>query len=340
MIEMAEVDTKLKQKYYEPENFKFQFKEILTDYSKFLFQPGKKDEELKKRDFLFNRLRSKRKFASKLNNTLTKIGFIAIFVVISWAVFAPWVARYNYFYVQGIDYSVSWYDPPSAAHPFGVSKFGRDVLSRLIWGARSSLSIGLIAIVLASVFGVIVGILSAYQGGLLDSIVMRIVDIIMAFPGLIMIIIIVSILGNEMYYIMLIYGILGIPGYARLIRGSVLQEKTKTYVEASKVSGSSDWRIMFRHILPNCIAPVIVAVTFNIGGIILSLAGLSFLGFGDYALIEWGSDINIARSRLTTAPWASIWPGVGIFITVLGFMLLGDGLRDALDPRLQGKKKK
>lgn len=332
---MSEIETKIKQKYYEPENFKTQFNEVLAVYSKFLLIPGKKDDELKKRDFLYNRLKSKRKFASKLDNTLTKIGISAIFIVICWAVFAPWLARYNYNLVQGIDYSVDWYEPPSATHPLGVSKFGRDVLSRMIWGARSSLSIGLIAIVMSSVLGVIVGILSAYQGGIIDSIIMRIVDIIMAFPGLIMIIIIVSILGNEMYYIMLIYGVLGIPGYARLIRGSVLQEKTKTYVEASKVSGSSDWRIMFRHLLPNCIAPIIVAVTFNIGGIILSLAGLSFLGFGDLSLIEWGTDINLARNKLPTAPWASIWPGVGIFITVLGFMLLGDGLRDAFDPRLQ-----
>jgi len=334
---MSKVEIK-KQKYYEPENFKTQFSEVLTEYSKFLFIPRKKDEELEKRDFLFNRLKSKRKFASKLNNTLTKIGISAILVVVSWAIFAPWLASYNYNLVQGIDYSVSWFDPPSADHPLGVTQFGRDVLSRMIWGARSSLSIGLIAILISSVLGVIVGVLSAYQGGLLDSIIMRIIDIIMAFPGLIMIIIIVSILGNEMYYIMLIYGILGIPGYARIIRGSVLQEKTKTYVEASKVAGCSDGRIMFRHILPNCIAPVIVMLTFNIGGIILSLAGLSFLGFGDLSLIEWGTDINLARTKLSTAPWASIWPGVGIFITVLGFMLLGDGLRDAFDPRLQKNK--
>ena len=331
---MSEVEIK-KQKYYEPEKFRTQFEEILTEYSKFLFIPGKKDEELKKRDFLFNRLRSKRKFASKLNNTLTKIGITAILVVVCWAIFAPWLARYNYILVQGIDYSVSWYEPPSALHPLGVSKFGRDVLSRMIWGARSSLSIGLIAILISSVLGVTVGVLSAYQGGIIDSVIMRLIDIIMAFPGLIMIIIIVSILGNEMYYIMLIYGVLGIPGYARIIRGSVLQEKTKTYVEASKVSGSNDWRIMFKHIVPNCIAPVIVMLTFNIGGMILSLAGLSFLGFGDLSLIEWGTDINLARTKLSTAPWASIWPGVGIFITVLGFMLLGDGLRDAFDPRLQ-----
>ncbi len=145
---MSEIETKIKQKYYEPENFKTQFNEVLTEYSKFLFLPAKKDEKLKKRDFLFNRLKSKRKFATKLNNTLTKIGISAIFVVICWAIFAPWLARYNYNLVKGVDYGPNWYDPPSASHPFGVSKFGRDVLSRMIWGARSSLSIGLIAILI------------------------------------------------------------------------------------------------------------------------------------------------------------------------------------------------
>ena len=323
-------------KYYKPQNFKDQFNEILVDYSSFLFEPFKKIEEFEKRDFLFNRFKSKRRFASKLNNPLTKFGILVILLVITWGFFAPWLARYDYTLVRGIDFTVVAYSQPSALHPLGVSKFGRDVLSRMIWGARSSLTVGLFAIIFSSVVGVMVGIFSAYQGGIIDSIIMRIVDIIMVFPGLIMIIIIVSIFGNRMYYIMTIYGILGVPGYARLIRGKVLQEKTRTYVEASRVSGSSDFRIMFKHILPNCIAPVIVAVTFNIGGVILSLAGLSFLGFADPNLIEWGTDINIAQNKLSTAPWAAIWPGVGIFLSVLGFMLLGDGLRDALDPRLQG----
>ena len=236
-----------------------------------------------------------------------------------------------------VDKSVTAYSRPSWDHILGVSKFGRDVYGRLVWGARASLSIGLIAITISSVFGVIVGIISAYYGGILDSIIMRAVDIIMAFPGLVMIIIIVSIYGSDMSYIMLIYGILGIVGYARLIRGTALQEKAKTYVEAAKVSGSKDWRIMFTHILPNCITPVIVAVTFDVGGIILSLAGLSFLGFGDPRLVEWGTDINIAQRQIEYAPWAAFWPGFAILLAVLGFMLLGDGLRDALDPRLQAK---
>ncbi|WP_457559392.1 ABC transporter permease, partial [Candidatus Harpocratesius sp.] len=138
----------------------------------------------------------------------------------------------------------------------------------------------------------------------------------------------------------LTYGILGIPGYTRLIRGTALQEKNKTYVEAAKVAGANKLKIMFKHILPNCLAPIIVAFTFDIGGIILSLAGLSFLGFSDTKnpVVEWGTDINYARNHIYDAPWAAFTPGFGILLTVLAFMLVGDGLRDALDPRLQGRK--
>ncbi|MFX1593681.1 MAG: ABC transporter permease [Promethearchaeota archaeon] len=164
---------------------------------------------------------------------------------------------------------------------------------------------------------------------------MRITDILLAFPGLILAAVFIAILGIRMENIMLSIAILGVPYYARLIRGNVLQARSLPYVEAARVSGSGNWRIMFRHILPNCIQPVIIAFTFNVGGIILSLAGLAFLGFNDPTLIGWGSDLAEARLFLQTAPWASIWPGFMILLTVLGFMLLGDGLRDALDPRLK-----
>lgn len=340
MAEISEKNTQqsqIKQKTFQIPAFKEQFHELRTEYLGFLFTPGKPDEKLERRDFLLNRLKSKRMFVRKLNNPLTKLGIFIIFMVVTWAIFAPWIIKIQYNYVQGIDPTAGFYDPPSAAHPLGVSKFGRDVYARLIWGARASLTMGLFSIIISSVLGVMLGIFSAYQGGWVDNIVMRIMDIIMAFPGLIMVIIIISALGQSMSVILTTYGLLGIPGYARLLRGSVLQEKTKTYVEAAKVSGSKSGRIMFKHILPNVFAPIIVSVTFDIGGIILGLAGLSFLGFSDEHLIEWGTDINLAREKIVRAPWAGIWPGIGILITVLGFMLLGDGLRDALDPRLQEK---
>jgi peptide/nickel transport system permease protein len=134
---------------------------------------------------------------------------------------------------------------------------------------------------------------------------------------------------------MWVYGILGIPFYARLIRGNVLQARELQYVQAARVAGAGNARIMFRHLLPNCIQPVIISFTFNIGGVILGLAGLAFLGFGDTTVVEWGYDISLARDHIYTAPWTIFWPGMAILITVLGFMLLGDGLRDALDPRLK-----
>ena len=183
--------------------------------------------------------------------------------------------------------------------------------------------------------GVFLGVIAAYYGGWVDSIIMRIADVFLAFPGLILVLVFVGVFGREIEMIMLIYGFLGIPGYARLIRGNVLQAKELPYVQAAKVAGAGNIRIMFKHILPNVIQPVIIAVTFAIGGFILGLAGLAFLGFSDPIFIEWGADISRAREMLYAAPWASIFPGLMIVITVLGFMLVGDGLRDALDPRLK-----
>jgi len=164
---------------------------------------------------------------------------------------------------------------------------------------------------------------------------MRIMDIFLAFPGLILAMVFIAIWGQEIQYIMLAWGILGIPYYSRLIRGNVLQARKLPYIEAAKVSGAGNWRIMFKHIMPNVIQPIIISFTFDIGGIILSLAGLAFLGFSDPRMIEWGNDISQARVHLYDAPWASLWPGFIILITVLGFMLVGDGLRDALDPKLK-----
>lgn len=331
-------------KIFRPAPFLEQLEEVKDSYLGFLFKPGQKDETLIRRDFLFNRLKSKRRLITKLNNPLTKLGFVIAFIVVTMAVFSPLISIYDYMKVWGIDFSVNAFARPSwPAHPLGVTYLGRDVFSRLIWGARSSLTMGLFSIVISSVLGVMIGVFSGYVAGWVDNVIMRLMDIIMAFPGLIMVIIILSIFNDpnasRMQIVLMLYGFLGIPGYARLIRGSVLSERTRVYVEAAKVSGSSNFRIMFKHILPNCIAPIIVSVTFDIGGIILSLAGLSFLGYGDPNLVEWGADIDNARQKLYVAPWAAMFPGIGIFLTVLGFMLIGDGLRDALDPRLQTKKK-
>ena len=314
-------------------------KSIFT-YIKFLLIPGYIMEDLAIKEFEYEKTISKRKFIKRLKSILTIIGISLIFVIVTFAVFCPWIAPQSLdetvdFYPNP-DHPTQWpYSPPSAEHPLGTTKFGRDLVSILIWGARFSLTIALPAILMAVFFGIIVGTIAAYYGGWIDSVLMRIMDMFLAFPGLILVLVFIAIWGQRLEYFIMAYGILGISGYSRLIRGSVLQARELPYVEAARAAGAGNARIMFRHLLPNCIQPVIISFTFNIGGVILGLAGLSFLGFNDPRLVEWGFYIAEARPQILAAPWAVFWPGFMIMITVLGFMLTGDGLRDALDPRLR-----
>jgi len=300
---------------------------------KFLLIPGSRLEDLSRREFEYEKTISKRKFIRRLKSVLTILGIVIIFIIVTFAIHGAWIAPYTKEVANGV-WVGSW-DPPSDLHPLGQTKFGRDILSRMIYGAYSSLTIALPAISFSVILGVIFGVISGYYSGWIDSIIMRITDVFLAFPSLILALVFIAIWGQKMEYIMLAFGILGVPYYARLIRGSVLQARELPYVEAARVSGSGNWRLMFRHVLPNCIQPIIISFSFDIGGIILSLAGLSFLGYSDITLIEWGNDISTARLHLYDAPWTAVWPGIMILITVLGFMLVGDGLRDALDPRMK-----
>ena len=306
---------------------------------KFLFIPGSRLDELSLRELEYEKTISKRKFIRRLKSILTIVGILIVFTVVTLAVFGSWIAPYDFDTANGV-LSPAW-ALPTDDHLLGTTKFGRDIFSRIIYGARSSITIALPAITFSVIFGVIFGVISGFYRGWVDTLIMRITDVFLAFPGIVLALVFIAILGQgraEMQWIMLAYGFLGIPYYARLIRGSVLQARQLPYIDAAKVAGAGNWRIMFKHVLPNCIQPIIISFTFDIGGIILSLAGLSFLGFSDYRLIEWGNDINIARERLwdiTKFPHAAFWPGFMILITVLGFMLVGDGLRDALDPRLK-----
>jgi len=315
-----------------PQVFKGMIKWISRNL-KFLFVPGAKIEDLTVRETEYEKSISKRKFIRRLKSTLTIIGIGIIFFIVTLVVFPEWISPYTR--EELTDFLTGSYSAPSPEHPLGQTEVGRDVLGRLIYGARDSITIALPAILFALFFGIILGVIAAYYGGWVDSVIMRIMDILLAFPGLILVLVFIAIWGRRMEYFILAYGILGIAGYSRLIRGSVLQARELPYVDAARVAGAGNWRIMFRHILPNTIQPIIISFTFDIGGIILSLAGLSFLGFGDSRLIEWGNDISTARAMLYSAPWAAFWPGIMIIITVLGFMLLGDGLRDAFDPRLR-----
>ena len=257
-----------------------------------------------------------------------------IFIIVTFAVFAPWVSPYPFDTLM--DFLYDPFAPPSPEHLLGTTQNGRDILGRCIFGARTSLTIALPSLFLSVLVGLVIGTVAGYYGGWIEAVLMRLMDIFLAFPGLVLVLVFISIWGNRIEYFMLAYGILGIAGYARLIRSSVIQTKELDYVKAARVSGASNLRIMYKHILPNTIQPIIISFTFNIGGVILSLAGLSFLGLGNAdTLIEWGNDIAAADSVFHYAPWALFWPGIMILITVLGFMLLGDGLRDALDPRLK-----
>jgi len=300
---------------------------------KFLLLPSSRLEELDRRQFEYEKTVSKRSLLRRLKNPLTVLGFCIIIFIVTLAVYAPWLSPQS-FRIAMEPQAGSW-NPPSPEHPLGQTAMGGDVLSRLIWGARTSLTIALPAISLSVIGGVIFGVIAAYYGGWVDSIIMRVCDVFLAFPGLILCLVFIAIYGPYIEMILLIYGFLGIPFYARLIRGNVLLARDLPYVEAARVSGAGNWRIMFKHILPNVIQPIIISVTFNLGTVILGLAGLSFLGVNQSILIEWGNDINVARENPYEAPWAGLWPGFMIFITVLGFMLVGDGLRDALDPRLK-----
>ena len=300
---------------------------------KFIAVPTSTYEELMLKEKEYEKTKSQRKFIRKLKSVLTLIGVVIVLALVTIAVFPHWIAPYTFEEAMGL--YINPFAAPSPAHILGTTQLGRDVYTRLLFGARSSLTVSLPAISLSVVGGVFFGVIAAYYGGWVDSVIMRIADVFLAFPGLILALVFVGVFGRRIEIIMLIYGFLGVPFYSRLIRGNVLQAKELPYVQAAKVAGSGNLRIMFRHILPNVIQPVIISVTFAIGGFILGLAGLAFLGFSDPTFIEWGMDINNARDMLYSSPWASIYPGLMIVITVLGFMLIGDGLRDALDPRLK-----
>lgn len=226
--------------------------------------------------------------------------------------------------------------PPSAGHPFGRDELGRDVASRIIYGARISLAVGVIATVLSVVVGLILGALAAYYGGLLDSLVMRLADVFLAFPYVLFAIALIAVLGRGFINVFLAIGLLGWPTIARIIRSSVLSVKESEYVEAARALGASDARIMFRHILPNTMAPIIVYATMTIGGAILTEAALSFLGMGvQPPAPTWGNMLAEARGNMYSAPHLMLFPGLAILTTVLSFVLLGDGMRDALDVKMK-----
>ena len=225
---------------------------------------------------------------------------------------------------------------PSLAHPFGTDQLGRDVASRVVYGARVSLIVGVVAVCIMVVIGLILGALAAYYGGIWDGIIMRTADVFFAFPYILFAIALIAVLGKGFQNVFLAIGILGWPSIARVFRSSILSVKENEYVDAARAMGASTRRILTRHIMPNSVAPIIVYATMSVGGAILTEAALSFLGMGvQPPSPSWGLMLSEARSFMFTAPWLMIFPGIAILTTVLAFVLLGDGLRDALDVKLK-----
>jgi peptide/nickel transport system permease protein len=226
--------------------------------------------------------------------------------------------------------------PPEASHLFGTDQFGRDVASRVIYGARISLTVGLVAVSIAVLLGAPLGLVSGFYGGRLDAVVMRVVDVLLAFPGILLALAIVSVLTPGLTNVMIAVGLAAVPTYARLMRATALSAREYLYVEAARALGGHDLFILARYILPNVVAPLIVTATLGLGTAILSAAALSFLGLGSQPPApEWGRMLSEGRDYLREAWWISTFPGLAIMLTVLAMNLLGDGLRDLLDPRLK-----
>lgn len=315
-------------------------KQKLSRILKFYLIPFWRDPELTVRENEIGKIKSKRKILTRFLNPLTIIGFLLIFFVGVLAVYPQWITEWTLESLTTLEVGdpLSAWQNPSPEHPLGTTKNGYDILARLIWGARSALTIGMMSNLIAIIGGVVLGLISAYFGGIIDQIIMRLFDVIMALPGFILVLLIVSMLGRpKMEYLLMAYGIIGIPGYARFLRSSVFYVKQNVYIEAAKTSGSNDFKVMFKHILPNAISPILIAFSFSVGGAILGVAGLSYLGFGDETICDWGTDINWAMETLMSSPWISLWPGFFIAITVFGFLAIGDGIRDAMDPKYKKK---
>jgi len=258
------------------------------------------------------------------------LGLVIVLAFIVLAIFAPLIAPYD-------PVATSWSavrSAPSAEYWFGTDEIGRDVLSRVVWGARASLLAGLVSVCISMALGVPVGLLAAYVGGWTDGLISRFTDSMLAVPFLILAIALAAFLGPSLSNAMIAIGVSATPIFIRLTRAQVLAVKVEDFVEAARAVGNPHWRIALRHILPNVLAPLIVQATLAIAAAIIAEASLSFLGLGQQPPApSWGSMLNTAKNYVDNAPWMAIWPGLSIFLLVLSFNLFGDGLRDALDPK-------
>jgi peptide/nickel transport system permease protein len=268
------------------------------------------------------------------SRAIVKFGFAILLLVVLVAIFSPLVAPYDPTQ-QSLKETLA---KPSSSHLLGTDQFGRDILSRMMFGSQISLLVGLVAIVIAGVIGITLGLLAGYFGGWVDQVIMRIIDAQMSIPPIMLVLVIAAVLGGGIKNVMISIGIGMIPTYCRLIYGLVLSTKETDFVTAAHVIGANNLRIMFFHLLPNCFPPMIVLLTLNMGNAIMSEASLSFLGIGiSPPTATWGSMVNDGYHYLMTNPILSLAPGLAVLLVVVAFNLVGDGLRDALDPRLRGK---
>jgi peptide/nickel transport system permease protein len=265
-------------------------------------------------------------------NKIAIISLVIIILLALIAIFAPFIAPYDPAY-QDVYHILQ---EPSKSHLLGTDHLGRDILSRIIFGARVSLSVGIVAEFIAVIIGVIMGSLAGFYGGIVDTIISRLIEILASFPFILFTIAIMFVLGPGIINVFIAIGVIGWTGLARLIRGQILQLKEKEYIEAARASGAKDSRIIFKHLIPNCLSTIIVIVTLDIPADIILEASLSYIGLGvQPPTASWGDMINAAKIFIRQSPYYSIFPGVAIMLTVLAFNTLGDGLRDALDPKLR-----
>lgn len=267
-------------------------------------------------------------------NRLAMAGLVIMLLLSVVTLLAPLIAPYDPS-AQG-DIVLTRYLPPSIEHLMGTDKFGRDIYSRVLYGARISLSIGFIAVAISITLGTLIGAVAGYFGGIVDGVLMRFTDMMLSFPRLVLLIVVIALFEPSIWLVVIVLGLTGWMGTARIVRGEVLSLREREFVQAARALGMGDGRIIMRHVIPNTLAPVIVSATLGIGQTILTEASLSFLGLGvQPPTPSWGNMVSDGRDALITAWWIATFPGLAIVFTVVAFNLLGDGLRDALDPRMR-----
>jgi peptide/nickel transport system permease protein len=263
-------------------------------------------------------------------NRLAMIGLAVILVLTAAALLAPWLCPQD----PNVQDLTQRLQGPSARHWMGTDDLGRDVLARLWSGTRVSLSVGFVAVGISIMVGTWLGLLAGFRGGWLDTLIMRLVDVMLSIPTLFLILAVLALLGPSIYNVMIVIGLTSWPGLTRLVRAEVLSVREREYIQAARLAGVPTVRLLFIHILPNVVAPILVSATLGVGGAILTESGLSFLGLGvQLPMASWGNILSIGRDYLHIAWWLSVFPALAILITVLAFNLLGEGLRDILDPR-------